>query len=425
MSATTKGVMVILDGLGDRGCRVFDGLTPLEAASTPNLDQLLKMGQGGLLDPLFPGVPVGTHIGSGVLMGLSASDAVNLARGPVEAAGIGLALQPGDVVLRCNFATLERCGDGLAILDRRAGRIQEGTWDLASVLRDVHLGHGIVGSLHPATQHRAVLHLRGPGLAARVSDTDPGNGLEDRGVLSARALDPDDRGSAATADAVNQFIQLAVERLGAHPVNQRREDAGLRPANGIISRSAGHLARFNNLVTHVGCNAAVVTGETTVDGLGRLFDYKVYRDDRFNALPDTDLDAKVATTLSALANHDLVFLHIKGPDICAHDHDPLAKMGLIERIDAALAPLIVEDLVIGVTGDHSTDCNSGRHCGDPVPALLYAPLGRRDHLGSFGERGCAGGGLGRLTATSFLTSMLDAMGLLSSFKPGQQIFFAV
>jgi len=417
--------MVILDGLGDRGCPALDGSTPLEAASTPNLDWFLKMGQGGLLDPLFPGMPVGTHIGSGMLMGLSASDAVNLARGPVEAAGIGLALHPEDVVLRCNFATLDRGGKGLGILDRRAGRIQDGTSELASVLQDVHVGQGITGSLHPTTQHRAVLHLRGPGLTSAVSDTDPGSGKEHRGVLAARALVPGDGRSVATADAVNAFIRLAAERLAMHPVNQRRLAADLRPANGIISRSAGQLVRLNNLVSDCCCNAAVVTGETTVEGLGRLFGFKIYRHDRFSALPNTDLDAKVSTTLSALQDHDLVFLHIKGPDICAHDHDPRGKMELIERIDAAMAPLIDKGLVVGVTGDHSTDCNSGRHCGDPVPALLYAPLGRRDDLYSFGERGCAGGGLGRLTATSFLTSLLDAMGQLGNFKPGQQVFFRV
>ena len=56
-----------------------------------------------------------------------------------------------------------------------------------------------------------------------------------------------------------------------------------------------------------------------------------------------------------------VFLHIKGPDICSHDLDPAAKRRLLERIDDVIAPLVRETLVIGVTGDHSTDSNSGRH----------------------------------------------------------------
>ena len=88
-------------------------------------------------------------------------------------AGIGLEVLPGDVLLRCNFATLAESGAGLSIRDRRAGRIQEGTEELATVLRDLPLGDGVNGRLYPTTQHRAVLALRGGVLSSAVSDTDP------------------------------------------------------------------------------------------------------------------------------------------------------------------------------------------------------------------------------------------------------------
>jgi 2,3-bisphosphoglycerate-independent phosphoglycerate mutase len=156
-----KGLMIILDGLGDRCCEELDGRTPLESALTPNLDRLAQEGLTGMVDPLLPGVPVGTHTGTGVLMGLAPADAAALARGPVEAAGIGLELHPGEVVLRCNFATLSEDGDGLAIRNRRAGRIREGTAELAEELQNMQLGDGITGDLYPATHHRAVLRLGG------------------------------------------------------------------------------------------------------------------------------------------------------------------------------------------------------------------------------------------------------------------------
>ena len=91
MKNRKKGVLLILDGVGDRGIAAFGGHTPLEAAHTPNMDRLISAGQGGLIDPLYPGVPVGTHTGTGILLGLAPRDAAILARGPVEAAGIGLA----------------------------------------------------------------------------------------------------------------------------------------------------------------------------------------------------------------------------------------------------------------------------------------------------------------------------------------------
>lgn len=417
-----KGLMIILDGLGDRSCADLGGYTPLEAAVTPNLDRLAHEGLTGLVDPLYAGVPVGTHTGTGVLLGLAPADAARLARGPVEAAGVGLDLHPGEVVLRCNFATLSRNGGGLAIKDRRAGRISEGTDVLAQELRDLSLGDGITGDLYPATHHRAVLRLRGAGLAAGFTDTDPGSAHEGRGVQSAEPRDPADAAALRTAEAVNFFVREAHARLVEHPLNRERQAKGLPPANGILTRSAGECTRLRNLVTHVGLDAAVVAGEHTVEGLGKLFGFQTVSRPGFTALPQTDLDGKLEATLQALQTHELVFLHIKGPDISAHDCDPLGKKACLERIDHMIGQLPHAELVIGVTGDHSTDSNFGRHCGDPVPGLICAPNGRRDLTGVFGESHCMTGGLGRLSATAFLYSMLDAMGAIGNFRPGDSDF---
>lgn len=417
-----KGLMIILDGLGDHSCAELQGQTPLEAASTPNLDRLAHEGLTGLVDPLYAGVPVGTHTGTGVLLGLAPADAALLARGPVEAAGIGLDLQPGEVVLRCNFATLSEGGECLRILDRRAGRIREGTTELAETLQNLPLGEGITGDLYPATQHRAVLRLRGGNLSDGFTDTDPGSGREAGGVLLAQARDGRDQSAVRTAEAVNCFVREAYQRLSRHPLNLERVEKGLLPANGILTRSAGECARLRNVVTHVGLNAAVVAGEHTVEGLGRLFGFQTISEPGFTALPHTDLEAKLAATLKALESHDLVFLHIKGPDISAHDRDPTGKKACIERIDQIVGRLPRSELVIAVTGDHSTDCNFGRHCGDPVPGLLTSPNGRRDLTGVFGESNCMAGGLGRLSATSFLISMLDAMGAIGNFRPADREF---
>ena len=418
MSIYHKGLLIILDGVGDRPTAAFAGATPLEAANTPELDRLATAGLCGLIDPLTPGLPVSTHTGTSVLMGLTPKAAYRLPRGPVEAAGIGLCIQPGEVALRCNFATLKANESGLGIVDRRAGRIREGTKELVAELKDIPLGHGIFATLRPATQHRAVLRLSGPDLSAAISDTDPGSGgNESLRVLSSHPLKEDDAAAIKTADALNQFIREAFERLRDHPVNQERQAKGLLVANGIITRGAGMIRNVDSLITYLGLKAAVVTGERTVSGLGRLFDFTVLNDPRFTSLADTDLDAKVAAAQTALDNHDLVFLHIKGTDICAHDRDPLAKKTMLERIDTALAPLLAQDLVIGVSGDHSTACNTGKHTGDPVPSILYAPQGRRDICQSYGETACMQGGLGRISGHTFLLSLLDNMGYLDNYKP--------
>ena len=412
-----QGLLLILDGLGDRGIDAFDRRTPLESADTPNMDRLIVRGQGGLIDPLYPGVPVGTHTGTGILLGLPPQEAAALARGPVEAAGIGLDSMEGDILLRCNFATLESLEQGFRIRDRRAGRISEQTEELAAALQAVKVGEGIQASLYPATGHRAVLRLRGPGLSPEVTDTDPGSGFQDKGLLPALPRRPEEA-AARTANAINRFSHIAWERLEQHPVNQQRLQSGLPPANGLLCRSAGRRQRPLSLIRHFGLSASLVGGESTVIGLGDMLGYHVISDPRFTSLANTDIGAKVTAAREALGrSDDLVVIHLKGPDICAHDRDPIGKRDLLEAMDRALASLPIEELVVGITGDHSTDCNTGNHVGDPVPSLLSSPHGRRDRCSSFGETECASGGLGRVSGSGFFCSLLDEMGFMHKYNP--------
>ena len=415
-----KGLFIILDGVGDRPLASLGGDTPLEHATTPNLDRFLSQGLGGQIDPLHPGVAVGTHVGTAVLFGLPPARVRTLSRGSIEAAGVQLATAPGDLLLRCNLATLEPEGEGFAIRDRRAGRIDAGASELAASLFDVDLGDGVTARLIPATQHRMVLQLSGGVFSANVTDTDPGGGAPRGRVLNSRPCVPGDGLAEVTADAINRFTQVAFERLDNHPVNRQRSDSGLLPANGVICRSAGVMEPLKSIFNHFGVKTGVVAGEGTVLGLGRLLGYSVHEDPRFNSLPTTDLQAKVEAAASLLDSHDLVFLHIKGPDICSHDHDPKGKARLLERIDQAIEPLLSPELVVAVTGDHSTDSNSGRHTGDPVPTILYSPGGRRDGVEHYGECYCANGGLGRISGTALVALVLDAMGWSENYKPGHE-----
>ena len=411
-----KGLMVILDGLGDRPKPELGGRTPLEAAHTPHLDRVLALGCGAQVDPLEAGMPVGTHTGTSLLMGLPPREAYSLSRGPVEAVGIDLPVRSGDVLMRCNFATVVKETKGLRIVDRRAGRISEGTEALAAELQRVPLADGIFASLYPATQHRAVLRLQGSNLSPAIGNTDPGTQSGVQWVRESVAY-KNKEAAVATAAALNEFIAIAHQRLSAHEVNLRREQQGLPPANAVITRGAGALNDVHNYLQHLGVKTAVVSGERTVLGLAKLFGFSPVTSESFTSLPDTDLAAKVASAQQALATHDMVYLHIKGTDISSHDCDPELKRQFIERIDAALGPLFDEKLVIGVSADHSTDSSRGCHCGDPVPSLLYAPDVRRDEAAEYGERQCMKGGLGRIGAHGFMLHMLDYMGWLHNYMP--------
>ena len=422
MKSKPKGVIIILDGLGDRPNQSLDGQTPLEAARTPNLDQLVMHGQCGQVDTFVPGMPVGTHTGSSLYMGMAPRDAYKLARGPIEASGVGLPVQPGDVVMRCNFATLEADKARLKVLDRRAGRIKRGTDELAAALNSMDLGNDIVANVYPATQHRGVVCLSGPRLSQSISDTDPGELGSPLYVLSSAAIDEDDAAASNTARAVNDFVCRSFEILREHPVNQKRLRNNELPATGIITRGAGMYREMHTLLNQLKMKVAVVAGERTLLGLAKLFKYTPISDPGFTSLPGTNLKAKVRAVLTALESNDLVYLHVKGTDTCSHDMDPQGKISMLEQIDAAIAPLAGADRVIAVASDHSTDSILGRHCGDPVPAVIYASNGRVDACQSYGETTCMQGGLGRISANTFLLTILDLMNRLNEYRPSDSRF---
>jgi 2,3-bisphosphoglycerate-independent phosphoglycerate mutase len=419
-----KGLVVILDGLGDRPCAKLGNKTPLEHARTPVLDSIAEHNQSGMMNPLLPGLPVETHTGVSMIFGLPPMIAASLKRGPIEASGIDLDLKPGDLLFRANLATIENIDDhNFRILDRRAQRIEQGVDALCRSLQDIPLQDDIFASLYPATHHRCVLRLRGPGLSDNITDTDPGGKEMQRGILLAEADLEQDPSSKRTASAINQFTQISHRILNNHPVNIKRVENGALPANGILTRGVGQYQNYRNILSYLRLNVTVVGGEATILGLAKLFNFNTVTDPSFTSSTDTNIKEKFSAAVAALKTSDLVFVHLKGTDIAAHDRDPQAKSDFIARFDEALGEIDIDNIVLGICADHSTDSNRGEHNGDAVPVLIHNPMGRKDLNRKFNETACSAGAFTNLTAQGFITSVLDAMGSLSNFKPSEIEFF--
>ncbi|MGD2128774.1 MAG: hypothetical protein PVJ33_00090 [Lysobacterales bacterium] len=403
-------VLFIVDGLGDCPVPALGGKTPLEAAATPVMDHFAGLGTCGLVDPLRPGEIPNTDTGAGMLLGLAPEQAGRLRRGPVEASGAGRLLDPGEIAIRANFATLESSEIGLLVHDRRAGRITSGTAELAAALDHMDLGDGITAEFVCTDQHRGVIVLSGPGLDAHIGDTDPGDREPGLPLLRCESLKPAADFTAAKVDA---FIAEAHRRLLEHPVNLQRRRDGKLPANGVITRGAGAAFTLDNVVTARGIRAAVVAGCNTILGLSRIFGLDTVHEPRFTADLDTDLDGKIASALRALDDHEMVYVHVKAPDLCAHDRHPLQKRDFLERLDRAMAPLAGCGAMVALAADHTTDSNTGAHTGDPVPAFLCPPgvaPGARTAGVHFGESACRTGNLPRQSSHEFLLHTLGLMG---------------
>jgi len=402
-----KCVVVILDGLGDLPVDTLGGQTPLEAAETPFFNRLAGSGRYGLVDPVAPGVIPNTHSGVGLMFGLRPEQKNLLRRGPVEAAGAGLALNPGDVAFRANFATLEEREGRLFVSERRAGRVTHDSAQFAAVLKDIDLGDGVSARFQPTDQHRGVLRLRGDGLEGHLSDTDPGDRKAPGWLNSCRALDS---ASSFAADKANRFILEAHDRLKAHPLNRVREAAGKFPVTGVITRGAGGWLRLDRVLDERKINAALVTGCNTVAGLGQMFGMHVIREPAFTADANTDVRGKLAAARDALAGYPLVYVHIKATDLFSHDFQPRGKRDFIERVDRAMEIFDDSGAALALTADHTTNSNTGAHSAEPVPVFFHDPaqaVARQGASVEFGESACRKGPLGRRNGHEFLLEIAD------------------
>lgn len=404
-----KAVLVSIDGLGDRPIDELGARTPLEAATTPTFDVIAREGVLGLVDPYGPGIPCGTDVGHLCMLGYDPKE-VYSGRGPIEALGAGLDLFPGDIAFRCNFATVDHKG---IVQDRRAGRISEGAAELARVLDNITLQDNVIANFAPATEHRAVLVLRGVGLSHQVSDSDPGGKNEGMAIQTVSPLVPTEA-AAKTARALEEYLTIARELLKQHPINKERILAGLLPANAILTRSGGIVTQCTPLIERFsGIRCAAVSGENTVQAIAKMTGMKTFIQPGITGSYDFNGELKASAVRELLQDHDLVLVHVKATDLAGHDGQWARKKTIIEQIDKMVADIkrsCSADTLIAITADHSTPCEVGEHTGDPVPAVIWGKGVRTDQQVTYGEGSCALGGLGRLTGKDFFQILIDLMG---------------
>jgi len=399
-----KALMLICDGMADRPIQELEDRTPMEVARKPNMDELARRGILGLMDTIAPGVPPGSDTAHLALLGYDPFE-VYTGRGPFEAAGAGIELRPGDIAFRVNYATVD---DKLVVKDRRAGRIQD-TAQLAAAIEQIEL-RGARFFFRSTVGHRAALVLRSAGLSHEVTDSDP----HQTGVKVLR-VKPLARRAAKTARLLNGFSRRTHEVLRAHPLNLKRVERGLPPANCLLLRGAGVVPHLQPLEERFGTKSACVAAAALVKGVCRMAGMTVIDVPGATGGVNTDLNAKREAALRALRDHELVVLHVKGFDEASHDGNVTAKTQFIERVDAMLGTLIDAADFTVLAIDHTTPVSVREHTGDPVPVAITGPGVRADIVSAYNERVAAKGGLGRIRGKDLLPILMDLMGRSKKF----------
>jgi 2,3-bisphosphoglycerate-independent phosphoglycerate mutase len=382
----TKLALVVLDGLGDIATRQQNYVTPLEAASTPNLDALSKDSAQGRMIPVAPGITPGSGPGHLGLFGYDPLE-FEVGRGVIEALGLGLELKSGDIAARANFCTLDKKG---IVTDRRAGRIDTPVCEklcamLSAKVKKVGDAQVIIKA---GKGHRFVVIFRGKGLEGPLTDADPHR--EGLPVPKVAPVNPKSTKAKKAAKLVAGFYKAALPIIAKE-----------RPANGFLLRGIAHQPAIPTFEERYGLRAACIAVYPMYKGLAQLVGMTKLEGAQ-------TITAQFERYCAEYDNYDFFFIHYKYTDMHGEDGNFLAKEQAIEEFDAALPVLLRKKPdVLAITGDHSTPCAVKGHSWHPQPVLLHSALSGSDKLERFTETGANVGSLG-LFAAKYLIRLMQA-----------------
>ena len=412
---------VCLDGLGDDPVPELDGRTPLEAARTPNLDRLAQRGRSGSVITVGEGIAPESDIAVFAILGYDPREE-HPGRGVVEAVGVGMDFRDGDLAYRVNFAT----ADWPTIVDRRVGRdlTSEEAAALADEVNATLKLPDATFELRATVEHRGALVIRseqGP-LSAEVTNTDPAYRKDGHLGIALETFEPevvrceplvDTERARRAADLTNLFVEASAQILDRSEVNIARRGEGKLPANLILTRDGGdHRPALEPIRDRFGPSWGCFVEMPVERGIAMLLGMDPV--DAPRLLLESDYAAWAALAADALEGYDALYVHIKGPDVPAHDGRAADKRDVIELIDRAffaeVLPRIDEGrTIVAVTADHSTSCVRKAHTADPVPLVVSGGGVQADGTESFGEHAAAEGSLGLLRGVDILPRLVGLL----------------
>ncbi|TFG05136.1 MAG: 2,3-bisphosphoglycerate-independent phosphoglycerate mutase [Promethearchaeota archaeon] len=409
-----RAIMMVIDGVADRPIASLGGKTVLEYANIPNLHRVAKSGVLGIFDPLnSPGLRAGSDTAHLSILGYNPYE-IYTGRGPIEVAGTGIQLQKGDVSLRCNYCTVD---ENFILLNRTADYIREGIEQLEQALNDqITLSEpDIQFTFRNGADYRCVLHFRGKGLSANITDTDPWRA--GARVLESQSLDGNPE-SIKTSKLVNEFVQKSYDILGKHPVNIQRRKEGKPPGNLIMPRGGGETPVFESFYDKWKLKGACIAGISLIKGIGALMGMDVIEVLGATGYIDSDFMAKGRKAIEILPDYEFILVHMEGTDEVGHDKLLKEKIETLERIDEMIGWVydhLPQDTILVILSDHYTSTELGKHTGDPPPILMTGPGIFTDDIEVFTERAARRGMLHRIRANDIIPILLDYMGKAKKF----------
>lgn len=369
--------MLVPDGAADLPLDELNGRTPLQAASTPNMDEVARLGRIGTMSTVPEGMPAGSDVAILSVLGYDPKTHYG-GRAPIEAANLGIEIPPGWTAFRCNLVGT----DGERMLDYSAGHIGQEAATEAILALQASLGDAHT-RFHPGKSYRNLVLVEGD---FRALECTPPHDITGEPMV---AHLPRGDGAARIIDLMERSREALTHLPG-----------GGRPAADMIwlwgQGTAMSLEPFRDL--H-GLEGGVISAVDLVCGLGLLAGLEVIDVPGITGYLDTNYRGKGAAAVVALQDSDFVFVHVEAPDEASHMGSIEEKVTALERFDEFVAGPVLRFLResgrpfrLAVCPDHPTLISTRTHDPSPVP---YAACGagiEPSGANSFSEEAARRGG---------------------------------
>lgn len=390
---TMKYIVVIGDGMADYPIEELGGRTPLQVANKPNMDEIAKRGRNGLLTTIPEGMNAGSDIANLSILGYDPREYYT-GRGPLEAASIGVELEPGDIAFRCNLITEK---DGF-IADYCADHIT--TEEARELILTLDEAFGI-GKFYPGVSYRHLFVLKNNG---NLICTPPHDVIGER--IKKHMIKPSHN---PVAKMLNGMTLESKDVLARHPVNKKRIEEGKNPANMIWLWGQGRRPGITPLKEKYGISGAVISAVDLIKGIGTYAGMDVIDVPGATGYYDTNYRGKAAHALKALDKFDYVYLHVESIDEASHAGDLEMKIRTIEEFDERVLGTLLDsgtEFTIAVLPDHLTPLKIKTHARDPVPFAVCSPNESSGDGTKFDEFSAKAGSAGNLFGEEFMQFLL-------------------
>ncbi len=415
-----KHLIILGDGMADWPVAELGNHTLLEHASTPAMDWIAAHGRSGRLTTVPEGFHPGSEVANSSILGYD-QHLVYEGRGPLEAASIGVELEPGDLALRCNLV----CIDGDMLKNHSCGRLETEEGDVLIRYLNEHLATDRI-RFYTGVQYRHLLVVKGGDkrLACTPPHDIPLQPWRDHQIA---AEVPE---AEPTAALLRRLVEQSQELLPRHPLNRARAERGQDMASSIWPWGGGYRPAMQPLTERFATlrRGAVITAVDLIRGIGHYAGLRVVDVKGATGLWDTNYEGKAEAAIEALRTDDFVYLHVEASDEAGHDGSMSLKLQTIEALDHRLIQPILralygvafdavghahstepmpefaaEPVAIALMPDHPTPCALRTHTAEPVPFSIYHSGIEADAVQAFSERAAEAGAYGCLQGDEFIT----------------------